>query len=84
MTCRAESEVAQIPATAVTMTPAGQRWPEKAPLEAWVKSRWRGLQAKALAAAAVETIARGGGLVAGRASGHRPTLTRRHPGFADS
>ncbi len=39
---------------------------------------------KALTAAAVETIARSGGLVAGRACGHRPTLPRAPHDFADS
>jgi hypothetical protein len=37
-----------------------------------------------LTAAAVETIARSGGLVAGRAGGHRPTLPRAPHDFADS
>ena len=37
-----------------------------------------GTAGEALAAAAVETIAPGGGLVTGRAGGHRPTY-RRHP-----
>ncbi len=39
---------------------------------------------EALTAAAVETIARSGGPVAGRASGHRPTLPRAPHEFADS
>jgi hypothetical protein len=39
---------------------------------------------KALTAAAVETIARSGGLVAGRAGGHRPTLPRAPHDFAGS
>ncbi len=39
---------------------------------------------EALTAAAVETIARSGGLVAGRAGGHRPTLLRAPHDFADS
>jgi hypothetical protein len=39
---------------------------------------------EALAAAAVETIARSGGVVAGRAGGHRPTLPRAPHDFADS
>jgi RNA polymerase sigma factor (sigma-70 family) len=37
-----------------------------------------GTAGEALTAAAVETIARGGGLMAGRAGGHRPSY-RRHP-----
>jgi len=43
-----------------------------------------GTAGEALAAAAVETIARGGGLVAGRAGGHRPTLPPTLHDFADS
>ena len=39
---------------------------------------------EALMAAAVETIARSGGLVAARAGGHRPTLPRAPHDFADS
>jgi len=39
---------------------------------------------EALTAAAVETITRSGRLVAGRASGHRPTLPRAPHDFADS
>jgi hypothetical protein len=39
---------------------------------------------EALTAAAVETITRGGGLVAGRAGSHRPTLPRAPHDFADS
>jgi hypothetical protein len=43
-----------------------------------------GTAGEALTAAAVETIARGGGLVAGRAGGHRPTLPSAPHDFADS
>ena len=43
-----------------------------------------GTAGEALAAPAVETIARGGGLVAGRAGGHRPTLPPAPHDFADS
>ena len=39
---------------------------------------------EALTAAAVETIARRGRLVAGRAGGHRRTLPRAPQDFADS
>jgi hypothetical protein len=39
---------------------------------------------EALTTAAVETITRSGGLVAGRAGGHRPTLPRVPHDFADS
>ena len=43
-----------------------------------------GTAGEALTTAAVETIARGGGLVAGRAGGHRPTLPPAPHDFADS
>jgi hypothetical protein len=39
---------------------------------------------EALTAAAVETVARGGGLVAGRAGGHRPYPTAEHPGTSQT
>jgi amidohydrolase family protein len=42
------------------------------------------MASEALTAAAVETIARSGGPVAGRAGGHRPTLPRAPHDFADS
>ena len=42
------------------------------------------MASEALTAAAVETIARSGGLLAGRAGGHRPTLPRAPHDFADS
>jgi hypothetical protein len=42
------------------------------------------MASEALTTAAVETIARSGGLVAGRAGGHRPTLPRAPHDFADS
>ncbi len=42
------------------------------------------MASEALRAATVETIARSGGLVAGRAGGHRPTLPRAPHDFADS
>jgi hypothetical protein len=42
------------------------------------------MASEALTAAAVETIARGGGLVASRAGGHRSTLPRAPHDFADS
>ena len=43
-----------------------------------------GLAGEALTASAIETIARIGGLVAGRAGGHHPTLLRAPHDFADS
>ena len=42
------------------------------------------LAGEALTASAVETISRTGGLVGGRAGGHRPTLRRTPHDFADS
>ena len=43
-----------------------------------------GMAGEALTASAIEPIARIGGLVAGRAGGHRPTLPRTPHDFADS
>ena len=43
-----------------------------------------GMASEALTASAIETISRIGGLVAGRAGGHYPTLLRAPHDFADS